>query len=160
MCGAGVQRGPTWDCGAPPDSTLSPSTSTGSTLYCHRAHQAERALWPQAGPETTQDAGSSVRGARGLQASEGSLAPTAPCKYRAKNFLNVSGWKPVGPTGSWKEHSPLGSCYQAYWQQLKQRWFYVNPKHLHNNSFFLSQTKEGPWRAGTTETPEELAGRE
>lgn len=42
--------------------------------------------------------------------------PTAPCRYRARNFLKVSGWKSTGPTGSWKEHSPSarpspqGSC--------------------------------------------------
>lgn len=81
----------------PADST---SHSTGPS--------APEALYCQRDPRLSRGAGSSV-GERGLRASERAWAHTAPCRYRAKNFLNVSGWKSTGPTGSWKEHSPLGS---------------------------------------------------
>lgn len=53
--------------------------------------------------QAAQDAGPSVgEGMRGFRqhASRQSSAHTAPCKYKAKNFLKVSGWKPIGPTGS------------------------------------------------------------
>lgn len=95
---------------APPQQAQAPVHQKGSLLSVRPP--AKGALGSEQAPGTTQDPGpSGGEGHRELQASERSLAHTAPCKYRAKNFLNVSGWKPVGPTGSWKEHSPLGSCY-------------------------------------------------